>query len=828
MAALPPTLFRVATWNIGSLRSKGAELVETLTRRRVDLCGLQETRWRGGTMGNQARWLSGKDSRMKLFWCGNARGLGGVGVLLAEKWADKVFKIERVSDSLLVLKLIIGRQIFTFISLYVPQKGTAVSIRDAFYDDLESTLMAIPPSERLFLLGDWNGHVGASPHGFEGVHGGHGFGLPNPEGDRVLELALAHNLLVGNTLFIKRDSHLVTFSSGGNLTQVDYILFRKNFRRSVKDVKVICSEEVVRQHKLLVCDFKVCLSPPPKRKFVPRLRTWKLRKSETSSSFSLAFRFRAEDTASNDVESAWVKLKKPLLEAAEKVCGFSSSHSWRKQTWWWNDQVGAAIKEKRARFKAYINLRKRKCGNHPKECDYPEDVRRAKEEYLTARRHAKHEVWLAKSEASEVAFEAVDPQGSNIFRIAKQMERENQDVVGETCVFNDAGELALTDEQKLSAWVQHYSKLLNIEFDWPRDALPPVSPTEGPPPPITLDMVEEAISSMKLGKAAGPSGIIAEMLKLAGRRGTELVRDLGELVFSTGTVPAEWGESIILNLYKGKGDALSRGNYRGLKLTDQVMKVLERVLDSIIRQMVDIGKIQFGFVPGRGTTDAIFHVRQLQEKYRAVNKPLYFCFVDLEKAFDRVPRDVLWWALRSLRVEEWAVRAIQGMYHNARSRVRVNGQLSEEFKVQVGVHQGSVLSPLLFIIVLEALSRNISSDTTVAELLYADDLVIVADSQEECVARLIDWKAGLADRGLRVNMGKTKFMVSGTGLDVPKDTGRYPCAVCRQGVGAHSIFCGSCKHWVHKRCSGKSGTLQEDPNFVCLGTSGKAPRAVPG
>ena len=82
-------------------------------------------------------------------------------------------------------------------------------------------------------------------------------------------------------------------------------------------------------------------------------------------------------------------------------------------------------------------------------------MRRVQEEYLTARRHAKNEVWLAKSGASEVAFKAVDPQGSNIFRIAKQMERENQDVVGETCVFNDAGELALTDEQKLSAWVQH-------------------------------------------------------------------------------------------------------------------------------------------------------------------------------------------------------------------------------------------------------------------------------------------------------------------------------------------------------------------------------------
>ena len=79
-------------------------------------------------------------------------------------------------------------------------------------------------------------------------------------------------------------------------------------------------------------------------------------------------------------------------------------------------------------------------------------------------------------------------------------------------------------------------------------------------------------------------------------------------------------------------------------------------------------------------------------------------FVDLEKAFDRVPRKVIWWVLRKLGVEEWIVRLVQGMYANA--NVRVGEGYSEEFEVKVGVHQGSVLSPLLFIIVLEALSRE--------------------------------------------------------------------------------------------------------------------------
>ena len=81
-------------------------------------------------------------------------------------------------------------------------------------------------------------------------------------------------------------------------------------------------------------------------------------------------------------------------------------------------------------------------------------------------------------------------------------------------------------------------------------------------------------------------------------------------------------------------------------------------------------------------------------------------FVDLEKAFDRVPWKVIWWALRKLGVEEWIVQLVQGMYANARSCVHVGEGYSEEFEVKVGVHQGSVLSPLLFIIVLEAYQES--------------------------------------------------------------------------------------------------------------------------
>ena len=111
------------------------------------------------------------------------------------------------------------------------------------------------------------------------------------------------------------------------------------------------------------------------------------------------------------------------------------------------------------------------------------------------------------------------------------------------------------------------------------------------------------------------------------------------------------------------------------------------------------------------------------------------------------------------------MRLVQGMYANARSRVRVGEGYSEAFEVKVGVHQSSVLSPLLFINMLDALSCEFHSRVPWQDL-YADDLVIITDSLKKCVRRLLTWKEAIEEKGLRVNGGKTKIMMCGTGLDL--------------------------------------------------------------
>jgi len=122
--------------------------------------------------------------------------------------------------------------------------------------------------------------------------------------------------------------------------------------------------------------------------------------------------------------------------------------------------------------------------------------------------------------------------------------------------------------------------------------------------------------------------------------------------------------------------------------------------------------------------------RQMQENFRVRGKKLYFGFVDLEKAFDRVPREVISWAMRKLGVKEWLVSAVMSMYTGMKTVVRTVYGNSKGFEEKVGINQGSALSPLLFVIVMEAISREFRVALP-WKLLYADDFAVVAETEEE-------------------------------------------------------------------------------------------------
>ena len=170
-------------------------------------------------------------------------------------------------------------------------------------------------------------------------------------------------------------------------------------------------------------------------------------------------------------------------------------------------------------------------------------------------------------------------------------------------------------------------------------------------------------------------------------------------------------------------------------------------------------------------------------------------------------------------LSEEMVRVVTSLYDGAKTRVRVGSAYSEEFKVKVGVHQGSVLSPLLFTIVVDVITEN-ARKGVVNQLLYVYDLVIMSEDMEDLKERFGNWKDALESKGLKVNTSKTKVMVSGSEGELYKSK-IDPRGICGRRVMVNSVLCTKCGSWVHGKCAKiKRATARLAMHFVCLKCKG--------
>lgn len=154
------------------------------------------------------------------------------------------------------------------------------------------------------------------------------------------------------------------------------------------------------------------------------------------------------------------------------------------------------------------------------------------------------------------------------------------------------------------------------------------------------------------------------------------------------------------------------------------------------------------------------------------------------------------------------------LYEGAKTTVRVGSELSEEFEVKVGVHQGSVLSPLVFAIVVDVVTES-AREGLISEMLYADDLVLTRGTMEGLREKFWKWKEAFESKGLKVNIGKTKVVVSGEAGEVSVSK-VDPCGICGKRVMANSVLCVKCVKWIHGRCAKvKRATPRLARDFVC-------------
>ncbi|KAK3561697.1 hypothetical protein QTP86_012539 [Hemibagrus guttatus] len=381
-----------------------------------------------------------------------------------------------------------------------------------------------------------------------------------------------------------------------------------------------------------------------------------------------------------------------------------------------------------------------------------------RQEYKELQRRVKKEVSKANQKAYDEFYTRLDTREGekDLYRLARQWDRDGKDVQQVRIIKDRDGRVLTSEESVQRRWKEYFEELMNEENEREK-RVEGVNSVEQKVNKIRKDEIRKALKRMKSGKAVGPDDIPVEVWKCLGEAAVEFLTSLFNRVLESEKMPEEWRRSVLVLIFKNKGDVQSCSNYRGIKLMSHTMKLWERVVEARLRKVVEICEQQYGFMPRKSTTDAIFALRILMEKYRDGQRELHCVFVDLEKAYDRVPREELWYCMRKSGVAEKYVRVVQDMYERSRTVVRCAVGQTEEFNVEVGLHQGSALSPFLFAIVMDQLSEEVRQESPWT-MMFADDIVICSESREQVEENLERWRFVLERRGMKVSRSKTEYM----------------------------------------------------------------------
>ncbi|KAL0818491.1 hypothetical protein ABMA28_008946 [Loxostege sticticalis] len=675
---------RFATLNVGTLTGRTKELADLLTRRRIDFACLQETRWQGSKSRNIGEGY-------KLMYTGSKGGRNGVAIIISHDHLDNIVEVKR------------------FMSAYAPQVGCPRTEKDNFWIFLDDILQEIPSNEITILGGDLNGHVGTKCEPCQRVHGGHGFGSANEEGQAIMLSAIS---LIGR----------------------------------VKNCKVIPGESITSQHRIVVVDMMFTSKTKKKKEKEPELTRWWLLKGPKMGDFRKELEnLNIPEDNESDIDAVWTHLQTEILKAANKTLGRTKGGKRiPKDTWWWTETVQKALLEKKEAFKMWQTTK----------------TNEDRDFYKLKKKEARKVVAVERSRATKELYDSLESKDGQklIYKLAKSRNQATQDIIKSKVVIGPNGNLLYHDKDILETWHQYYDNLLNTNTNPLNSALPSMEKNLGLIPPITPLEVETSLKKMANKKAIGPDGIPIEAWKCLGEKSILILTNLfNMMLLEANRIPNTWRLSTIVPLYKGKGSRYDCNNYRGIKLMCHTMKLYERVIDSRLRMECSLSQHQYGFVPGLSTVDPTFAITMIAEEHRSKEEPLYIAFLDMEKAFDRVPRSTIWWSLRKRRIPEAYVSVVADMYEGARSFIRTAAGMTKSIPVTEGVHQGSVLSPYLFSIVLDSLTED-AQQKAAWTFIYADDVAICCNRRQDLEEALSAWREQLQAGGLVLSVKKTQYM----------------------------------------------------------------------
>lgn len=753
---------KVATWNVQSLYRPGQarRVIEEARRYCIDVLALQEVRWPGSgessVEGDTILYSGRQDEQHRQ----------GVGVYLSKRVREALMSVDFINERLMRIRLNTKWCKTSIVVAYAPTEVAAEEDKDVFYDELRDAHDRSPRHDINLILGDFNAKVGRETDPFSGAIGAHSLHEEcNDNGMRLATFALGNSMVIGGTLFQHRNIHKETWMSPDGVTrnQIDHILISKKHRTTLKDVKTRRGADCGSDHHMVTATLKMKLraNRPRERRVVRKINLENTKIPELKQEFQARVGQEIEQIrqGATDLTGTWSRVADSMCQCAVEVFGAAEK---RPNARWFDEECKAlCISARQARSRWLAT-------NSPREL---EEMRERRREVKRVLRRKKRESLIEEVQGIEEHGAAGRKRCQ--FQSIKNVRSGFQP--RQSMVKNDMGTLLVDKEEVTDRWVSYFEGLLNR--DPPDDPLVwEVNEEEDLEDEPSEDEIRDIIGKLKTNKAPGTDGIQAELIKAGGRCVAEYVTDVVREVWSNEVMPEEWKTGELIPLHK-KGDRMVCGNYRGICLLSIGYKVYAMLLERRLRPYYqrEVGNYQAGFRQGQSTTDQLFSIRQLLEKYWEYGRDSWHMFVDFKQAYDSVCRESLMTIMSHLGIPKKLIRLTKATNEGSRCCVRVGGSSSGSFEVRSGLRQGCPLAPTLFNIALEWVMRQtpggsgmVLSGRVFDRLAYADDVDLMADTFEQVEEKIVNFSAAAGRVGLTINEEKTKLMKVTRGQPEPE------------------------------------------------------------
>lgn len=752
-------LIKIGTWNVQGTNVVGKlkQLAGVLKTYKMDIVAVQELKQKDVQNIEVGEYIvMGSGCNKKVF---------GVGFMFHKSLKNAVIKFEAFTNRVCYIRIKGKFRNISMINVHAPTEDKDLEEKVEFYEQLEEYFGRLPKYDVKVLLGDCNAKIGREEI-HEPIIGRHSLHRStNQNGEKLIEFAMEQRLKIMGTCYEHKDIHKATWKSpnGITLNQIDHFLIENQYALDISDVRVYRGADIDSDHYLLVVKFKESINRVQKlankiTKYDLKLLTQEQVREDYQSRINENLR---QETSKENINEMWTNIEKAILSGAQKL---ERNTGKKGRNGWFDEECQKLLEERKEwRLKMIKN-----------------PTNENKEKYAEAKRVLKKVCRKKKKDLLEAQLVEMeqDFKKKDTRKFYKEITKVKRGYQARQLFIEDEHGNVIGDEENIkNRWKNYFSQVFKVEEQVKEDRKISKNVVEGDVEVPEEREIKLIIKKLKNNKSPGENKICAEMIKYGGEFLQQKIVELVKEVWRKEVMPDRWHEAVIHPLLK-KGDSKKCENYRGIALLDVVYKIVAILIKDKLQQYMEnkIGDYQAGFRKGSSIVDHVHTLRLIQETAKEHRMRLYVIFIDFAKAYDTVRREKIYKILEKNGIPGKIINLVKMTLQNTRYKVRVGDSCSADFVVERGLRQGDPLSTVLFNFVLDEVIKESRMQVnrivymkSYQCLAYADDVIILAQTEKELIDSIRRLRKEAEVVGLKINESKTEFMEIGTLCKRKKD-----------------------------------------------------------